>query len=60
MGDFNDHCVYVFNCEGEQIHKFGKKGRGIGEFYQPRGIALDNTESIIVVCQNNTNCLQFF
>ena len=60
MSDFNNHCVYVFNQEGEQIHKFGKKGQGIGEFYQPRGIALDNTGRIIVVCRKDTNCLQFF
>ena len=60
MSDFNNHCVYVFNQEGEQIHKFGKKGVGIGEFYQPKGIALDNTGRIIVVCHKGNNCLQFF
>ena len=60
MSDYGNHCVYVFNQEGEQIHKFGKKGQGIGEFYQPYGIALDNTGRIIVVCDKDTNCLQFF
>ncbi|KAI6649669.1 hypothetical protein LOD99_6673 [Oopsacas minuta] len=60
MSDCYDHCVYVFNQEGEQIHKFGEKGHGIGEFYFPYGIVLDNTGHIIVVCQKNTNCLQFF
>ena len=60
MSDYENHCVYVFNQEGEQIHKFGKKGQGIGEFYYPFGIALDNTGRIIVVCEKKTNCLQFF
>ena len=60
MSDYMNHCVYVFNQEGEQIHKFGKEGQGIGEFYHPYGIALDNTGRIIVVCEKNTNCLQFF
>ena len=60
MSDFRNHCVCVFNQEGEQIHKFGKKGQGIGEFYYPYGIALDNTGRIIVVCGKYTNCLQFF
>ena len=60
MSDSFNHCVYVFNQEGEQIHKFGKEGQGIGEFYLPLGIALDNTRRIIVVCAKNTNCLQFF
>ena len=60
MSDCSNHCVYVFNQEGEQIHKFGKKGQSIGEFYYPFGIALDNTGHIIVVCWKNTNCLEFF
>ena len=60
ISDFSNHCVYVFNQEGEQIHKFGKEGQGIGEFYKPRGIALDNTGRIIVVCHKVTNCLQLF
>ena len=60
MSDWSNHCVYVFNKEGEQIHKFGKLGQGIGEFYRPYGIVLDNTGRIIVVCEKDTNCLQFF
>ena len=60
MSDNENHCVYVFNQEGEQIHKFGREGQGIGEFNRPWGIALDNTGRIIVVCNKNTNCLQFF
>ena len=60
MSDYSNHCVYVFNQGGKQIHKFGKEGQGIGEFYHPFGIALDNTGRIIVVCEKDTNCLQFF
>ena len=60
MSDYYNDCVYVFNQEGGQLHKFGKGGQGIGEFYYPFGIALDNTGLIIVVCQKDTNCLQFF
>ena len=52
--------MYVFNKEGEQIHKFGKQGQGIGEFYGPWGIVLDNTGRVVVVCEKDTNCLQFF
>ena len=60
MSDYSNHCVYVFNKEGEQIHKFGKQGQGIGEFYGPYGIVLDNTGRVVVVCEKHTNCLQFF
>ena len=60
MSDYSNDCVYVFNKEGEQIHMFGKQGQGIGEFYHPYGIVLDNTGRVIIVCQKDTNCLQFF
>ena len=60
MSDYTNHCVYVFNKQGEQIHKFGKQGQGIGEFIYPYGIVLDNTGRIIVVCRKDFNCLQFF
>ena len=60
MSDYYNHCVYVFSQEGEQIHKFGKQGQGLGEFYRPYGIALDNTGRIIVVDQKPTACLQIF
>ena len=60
MSDYSNHCVYVFNKEGEQIHKFGKLGQCIGEFHYPYGIVLDNTGRVVVVCKNDTNCLQFF
>ena len=40
MGDFHNHCVYVFSQEGDEIRRIGKKGQGIGEFTNPWGIAL--------------------
>ena len=60
MSDYSNHCVYVFNQEGELIHKFGKKGQDIGELNSPWGVALDNTGRIITICHKNTACLQFF
>lgn len=60
MSDYKSHCVYVFNRDGKQIHKFGKNGQAIGEFDHPCGIAIDNRGQIIVVCQKNNACLQFF
>ena len=60
MSDYSNHCVYVFNQEGEEIHRIGIEGQGIGEFINPWGIALDNTGRIVVVCHKDTNCLQLF
>ena len=39
----------IFNQEGEEIHRIGKNGQGIGEFYNPWRIVLDNTGRIVVV-----------
>ena len=60
MSDYKGHCVYVFNRDGEQIHKFGKSGQAIGEFDHPCGIVIDNIGQVIVVCQKNIACMQFF
>ena len=35
MSDYSNHCVYVFNQEGERIHKFGKEGQGIQALNPP-------------------------
>ena len=60
MSDYKSHCVYVFNRDGEQIHTFGRSGQAIGEFDHPCGIAIDNKGLIVVVCEKNIGCLQFF
>ena len=60
MSDCSNHCVYVFNQKGGEIHRIGKNGQGIGEFIRPWGIVLDNTGQIVVVCQKDTACLQLF
>ena len=45
----DNHCVYIFNEVGEQIHKLGKEGQGIEEFYCPFWVVLDNTGQIVAV-----------
>ena len=60
ISDYSNHCVYIFNQAGELIHRFGKEGQGIGEILRPWGIVLDNTGRIVVVCEKNNHCLQFF
>ena len=60
MTDWDNHCVYIFNKEGDEIHRIGKRGQGIGEFYCPFGVAIDNTGRVVVVCHKDTSCLQIF
>ena len=60
MSDCNNNRVYIFDEDGDKIHKFGQRGEDIGDFYHPYGIALDERGQIIVVCEKDRNCLQFF
>ena len=60
MSDYGNNCVYIFSREGEEIHRIGKKGEGIGEFTNPFGVALDDIGRIVVVCSKATSCLQIF
>ena len=60
MSDCSNNCVVVFNQTGEEIHRIGKRGQGIGEFNYPHGVALDNLGRIVVVCRKDTACLQIF
>ena len=60
ISDYSNNRVYIFDEDGEKIHKFGQRGEDIGDFCHPYGIALNNKGQIIVVCEKDTNCLQFF
>ena len=58
--DFSTCCVLIFTRGGKLIHKFGNKGKNAGGFFDPRGIAIDSKERIIVASRNPDHCIQFF
>ena len=60
LTDYTACRVIVFTKDGKQIYKFGKEGKRPGCFIEPRGIALDSEERIIVASQNPDHCIQFF
>ena len=43
-----DHCIKVFTGEGDFLYKFGKKGKGDGDFYAPRCLSVDKAGQLIV------------
>ena len=50
----DEHCVSVFNPNGEKVRSFGTSGSGRGQFLSPRGIAVDGEGNILVVdCGNH-------
>lgn len=59
IADLGLNCVYVYNMNTNISRFFGKSGRGIGEFGDPAGIALDSQGNMIVADARNHR-LQLF
>ena len=49
VSDYGDHCIKVFNTEGDFLYKFGNKGKGDGEFDEPRCLSVDKAGHLMVV-----------
>ena len=59
VSDQNEHCIKVFNKEGNFQYKFGKQGKGDGEFDYP-GYLLVNESQHLFVCDYCNNRVQVF
>ena len=46
-------CLLVYGFNGEFIQQVGTPGNAEGQFNQPRGIAIHNTNGDIYICDNN-------
>ena len=42
-------CVSIFSPAGEKVQSFGSKGLSHGQFINPRGVAVDSEDNILVV-----------
>ena len=61
VADLLGNQIKIFNNEGDTIHTITNEDLTENEkFYFPHGIALDNSNRIIVVQQNPESCLQAF
>ena len=60
VSDHHNHCVKVFDEEGNFKFKFGAKGRGDGEMSFPEGIAfLDWANGILIADEGNNRVCKF-
>ena len=59
VSDRDEHCIKVFNREGHFQYKFGKQGKGDGEFYYP-GYLLVNESQNLFVCDRFNHRVQVF
>lgn len=51
--------IWVFSLKGELLNRFGSKGRRLGEFEYPAGLAVDN-KGYLFVSDTNNHRLQIF
>lgn len=51
--------IWVFNLKGELLNRFGRKGRRLGEFEYPAGLAVDS-KGYLFVSDTNNHRLQIF
>ncbi|XP_078661420.1 uncharacterized protein LOC144905568 [Branchiostoma floridae x Branchiostoma belcheri] len=59
VSDYDNHCVHVYNQDGQFLFQFGGKGRGEGQLYEPRGICTDRAGNIIVADNGNRRVEMF-
>lgn len=46
--DFDNHRVQFFRFDGICLNSFGSKGKSLGQFDRPMGVALLNGDQIVV------------
>ena len=59
VSDGNEHCIKVFNSEDNLQYKFGKKGKGDGEFNNPRFLSVTRSKHLLV-CDRENHRIQVF
>jgi len=51
--DYNGHCVYVFDKNGNCLRKLGGKGANRGQFTNPSGVSFVNDNEILIAEEMN-------
>ncbi|XP_078661418.1 tripartite motif-containing protein 2-like [Branchiostoma floridae x Branchiostoma belcheri] len=59
VSDWDNHCVYVYNEDGQFLFQFGGEGSGKGQLKYPRGICTDRAGNIIVADERNSRVEMF-
>ena len=59
VSDSNEHCIKVFNREGHFQYKFGKQGKGDGEFNYPSFLSVTHSKHLLV-CDRENHRIQVF
>ena len=57
--DTGNHRILVYDTHGKLLTKFGKQGKGDGQFNRPNGLALDD-RGFLYVCDSGNQRIQKF
>lgn len=60
VGDYNNYNVKIFTPSGTLAHQFGSRGKALGQFGQPYGLALDPNDGSIYVADLNNKRIEKF
>ncbi|KAI6649017.1 hypothetical protein LOD99_6900 [Oopsacas minuta] len=53
-----DHCILNYKLDGKFTSQVGKLGNGKLEFFYPQGLAIDDSNEDIYICDGNNNRVQ--
>ena len=59
LSDYSSHCIHVFSTAGNLIWRLGQQGKGM-PFEEPRGLACDDNDKLVTVCNNKEDMFQIF
>ena len=59
VSDREEHCIKVFDRNGNFLYKFGKRGKGNGEFNNPRCLSITKAGHVMV-CDASNHRVQVF
>ena len=59
VSDHTENCIKVFNRKGHFQYKFGKEGKGDGEFKCPRFLSVTQSKHLLV-CDRDNDRIQVF
>jgi sugar lactone lactonase YvrE len=48
VADTQNHRIQVFDSTGQQGRTIGSQGNGLGDFYEPRGLAIDAQDNLYI------------
>ena len=54
----SEHCIFIFQLNGNFVSKFGKYGSGNIQFSGPRGLACNESNGDIYICDSGNNRIQ--